>query len=203
MAFSPFPSLSLSRSVSRFLLPFLPLYLKHPDMSTTTTQTQTEAPLEASIKKLQLSGSVVRVLPPFLPLRRRRRSSRLLCLHSLLHLSPASPHPTATDEQDSTAYKYADFLPGYSTSLKQAPLEPFEHHDPGHAALKDTNPRSFLDGAKVNNLTPKFGTSIEGVDLTKLDAAQRSQLALYVAQRGFAVFRDNQAFIDADPQWQI
>lgn len=105
--------------------------------------------------------------------------------------------------QDSDSYPYKDFLPGYSTTLKQPPLEPFNHVDPGHAALKDANPRSFLDGAKVKNITPKFGSEIFDVDLTKLDTHGRAQLALYVAQRGFAVFRDNQAFIDADPNWQI
>ncbi|CEQ39494.1 SPOSA6832_01034, partial [Sporobolomyces salmonicolor] len=105
---------------------------------------------------------------------------------------------------DKEKYRYARFLPHYTTSLKLPPLEPFEHVDIGHEALKDPNPRSFLNGASVSNITPSFGVEVkDGVDLTKLDRKQRAQLALYVAQKGVVVFRNQQAFIDADPRWQI
>ncbi|KPV74736.1 uncharacterized protein RHOBADRAFT_53685 [Rhodotorula graminis WP1] len=111
--------------------------------------------------------------------------------------------PAAT-EAPSSGYKYAHLLPEWHRHLKLPPLEPFEHVDPGHAALKDPHPQSFLDGAKVQQLTPNVGTEVlDGVDLTKLDARGRSQLALLVAQRGVVVFRGQQAFIDADPRWQI
>jgi sulfonate dioxygenase len=59
-----------------------------------------------------------------------------------------------------------------------------------------------LAGAEVEELTPRFGSSVEGVQLNKLDDAGRQQLALYVAQRGVVAFRD-QDFIDEDPQWQV
>ncbi|GAA6007019.1 hypothetical protein JCM10207_009172 [Rhodosporidiobolus poonsookiae] len=102
----------------------------------------------------------------------------------------------------SEPYKYERFLPHWSTSLKLPPLEPFEHVDPGHAALADPDTRSFLDGADVKHLTPNFGTEIrDGVDLTQLGARERAQVALFVAQRGFVVLRNQQAFIDADPDW--
>lgn len=119
-----------------------------------------------------------------------------------LTLSGEDGGSTAT--KPSSSYKYAHLLPEWHTHLKLAPLEPFKHVDPGHAALKDPQPQSFLDGAKVQQLTPNVGTEIlDGVDLTKLDARGRSQLALLVAQRGVVVFRGQQAFIDADPRWQI
>ncbi|BGP16416.1 hypothetical protein JCM10213_004028 [Rhodosporidiobolus nylandii] len=101
-------------------------------------------------------------------------------------------------------YKYERFLPNYSTTLKLPPLEPFEHVDPGHQALKDPQPQSFLEGANIKHVTPNFGTEIvDGVDLTKLGDRERAQIALYVAQRGFVVLRNQQNFVDAEPQWQI
>lgn len=67
-------------------------------------------------------------------------------------------------------YTYKHLLPTFDHSVKYPPLEPFEHVDPGHAALSDPTPRSFLAGAKESHLTPKFGSEIEGVQLSKLDA---------------------------------
>ena len=99
-------------------------------------------------------------------------------------------------------YKYARFLPHYDPNFKLPPLEPFEHIDPGHAALNDPNPRSFLDSAKVQNITPKFGSEVSGIQLSQLDSHGKSQLALYVAQRGVVIFRD-QDFIDQPPEWQL
>jgi hypothetical protein len=66
-------------------------------------------------------------------------------------------------------YKYARFLPSFDQSYKLPPLEPFEHTDPGLAALNDPEPRSFLRGAEVIELTPKFGSEVEGIQLSKLD----------------------------------
>ncbi|GJN90515.1 hypothetical protein Rhopal_003526-T1 [Rhodotorula paludigena] len=101
-------------------------------------------------------------------------------------------------------YKFQRFLPEWTTLLNLPPLEPFEHIDPGHKALKDPQPRSFLDSAKLQSVTPNFGTEIQdGVDLTKLDARERAQIALFVAQRGFVVLRNQQNFIEAEPEWQI
>lgn len=66
-------------------------------------------------------------------------------------------------------YPYARFLPSYDQNLKLPPLEPFEHVDPGHAALKDLDPRSFLAGAEIDDLTPKFGSEVRGTQLSQLD----------------------------------
>ncbi|KAI5476493.1 hypothetical protein MNV49_007672 [Pseudohyphozyma bogoriensis] len=107
-------------------------------------------------------------------------------------------------EQDKAEYKYARFLPHYAPGPKQAPLTPYDHVDPGLAALSDPTPESFLEGATVNHLSPRFGVEVvDGVDLTALDTRERAQLALYVAKHGVVVFRNNQKFIDADPRWQI
>jgi sulfonate dioxygenase len=71
-------------------------------------------------------------------------------------------------------YKYARYLPTYDHSIKLPPLEPFEHVDPGHAAKNDPNPRAFLEGATETHLTPKFGTEVEGIQLSKLDQKAKS-----------------------------
>ncbi|GAA6041403.1 hypothetical protein JCM8097_005230 [Rhodosporidiobolus ruineniae] len=108
-----------------------------------------------------------------------------------------------TDDKPATPYKYEHLLPYYNDSLKLPPLEPFEHVDPGHAALEDPEPQSFLKDAEIKLLSPNFGAEVDGVDLTKLDSRERSQLALYVAQKGVVVFKNNLNFIDADPSWQV
>ncbi|GJN92756.1 hypothetical protein Rhopal_005794-T1 [Rhodotorula paludigena] len=104
--------------------------------------------------------------------------------------------------KDGDAYPYERYLPFFDADLKLPPLEPFEHIDPGHQALQDPAPRAFLDGAEVDDLTPEFGSEVEGIQLHELDARGRQQLALYVAQRGVVVFRD-QDFADQSPEWMI
>ena len=99
-------------------------------------------------------------------------------------------------------YKYKRFLPFFDQGYKLGPLAPFKHVDPGHRALNDPNPRSFLDTAVVDNLTPKFGSEVSGIQLSRLDDHAKAQLALYVAQRGIVVFRD-QDFVDQSPEWQL
>jgi len=126
--------------------------------------------------------------------------------------TPLAPEPTSTKRERprwfsetaklGDAYPYERFLPIFDRDLKLPPLEPFEHVDPGHEALKDPTPRSFLDGADVDELTPEFGSEVEGVQLHTLDSRGRQQLALYVAERGVVVFRD-QDFHDQEPEWLL
>ncbi|WOO82894.1 Alpha-ketoglutarate-dependent sulfonate dioxygenase [Vanrija pseudolonga] len=125
-----------------------------------------------------------------------------------LKLSPPVPQATAKaqwfsetglpDEQ----YPYKHLLPTFDGHLKLPPLTDFEHKDPGHEALKHADPAAFLANADVDELTPRFGSEVSGVQLSQLDDAGRQQLALFVAQRGVVAFRD-QDFVDQDPEWQI
>lgn len=80
------------------------------------------------------------------------------------HSKPGVPGPD---------YPYAKLLPSYDQGYKLSPLEPFEHIDPGHAALKDPNPQSFLEGGHVTHLAPKFGSDISGVQLTSLGEREK------------------------------
>jgi sulfonate dioxygenase len=87
-------------------------------------------------------------------------------------------------------YPYAHLLPSLDRDVTYQKLGEYTHVDPGHEALKHADPRAFLAGAEIDNLTPDFGSEVEGVQLSKLDDAGRQQLALYVAQRGVVVSRN-------------
>jgi sulfonate dioxygenase len=64
------------------------------------------------------------------------------------------------------------------------------------AALADPKkPHLLRDGAKVSRITPKFGTVVDGVQLSSLSAEGKNELSLLVAERGVVVFR-NQDFAD-------
>ena len=95
---------------------------------------------------------------------------KLSKLHLRADNEPATDQGQTTKAVPGSDYPYARFLPTYDHNVKYPALEPFDHVDPGHAALSDPEPRSFLDGAKENHLTPKFGSEIEGIQLSKLDS---------------------------------
>ena len=44
--------------------------------------------------------------------------------------------------------------------------------------------------AKASKITPTIGTEIRGLQLSKLNNQQKDELALLIAERGVAVFRD-------------
>lgn len=79
-----------------------------------------------------------------------------------------------------TEYKYTHLVPAFPKDEHYPPLTPFEHVDPGHRALSHPNPRSFLDGAKVIQLTPPIGEEVRGVNLATLTDDEKDQLALEV-----------------------
>jgi sulfonate dioxygenase len=70
-------------------------------------------------------------------------------------------------------YPYTRFLPSYDQNYKLPPLEPFDHVDPGHAALNDPEPRSFLNGSSITNLTPRFGTEVSGLQLSSFGEREK------------------------------
>jgi len=104
---------------------------------------------------------------------------------------------------DGKPYKYAWALPTFDPNFKLPPLQPFNHVDPGHRALKLANPTAFLDKAtSVEDLTPYLGAVVEGIQLNKLTNDERDQLALYVARKKVVAFRD-QDFVDESPEWLL
>ncbi|THU88751.1 TauD-domain-containing protein [Dendrothele bispora CBS 962.96] len=105
--------------------------------------------------------------------------------------------------QGQEEYRYSHLLPVF-TADTYPPLTPFEHVDPGARALSHSDPRAFLGNAtSVVEITPNLGTEVRGVNLRDLDSEGRDQLALEVARRGLMVFRDQQDFIDAGPDFYL
>lgn len=90
--------------------------------------------------------------------------------------------------------QYPHYLPVWDHGEKYPPLEPFTHVEHGIDAdltFKDL----LVEGSKIQNLTPTTGSEITGVQLSKLTAAGKNQLARLVAERKVVAFRD-QDFAD-------
>lgn len=96
---------------------------------------------------------------------------------------------------------YKDFLPTWDPRQKYGPLSFFKYEEPGLRA-DHSFPNLFpsnLD-VKQKRITPKLGTEVRNVQLLALNSAGRDELALFVAQRGVVVFRD-QDFAQKGPQF--
>ncbi|KAH8602038.1 putative alpha-ketoglutarate-dependent sulfonate dioxygenase [Bisporella sp. PMI_857] len=92
-----------------------------------------------------------------------------------------------------SAAKYKHYLPTWGQE-KYPPLKPFEHRDHGLDA-DASYPDLLTKGVVTNDLTPTIGTEVTGVQLSKLSAAGKDQLARLVAERKVVAFRD-QDFAD-------
>lgn len=100
-------------------------------------------------------------------------------------------------------YRHARFLPSITPpSALLPPLEPFEHDDPGHRALKLAQPRAIFEavGVRTTYITPGIGSEISGLKLHALDSSGRDQVALEVARRGVVAFR-SQEFGEQSFDW--
>ncbi len=87
-----------------------------------------------------------------------------------------------------TQYKWEKFLP-YNTVTSEPDLEEFEYDDRGCHA--DPEKKALLSAIpKMVEITPKFGSEVRGLQLSSLTPQQKDDLALFVAERGIVVFRD-------------
>ncbi|CCH40521.1 Alpha-ketoglutarate-dependent sulfonate dioxygenase [Wickerhamomyces ciferrii] len=99
-------------------------------------------------------------------------------------------------EKDQQYVDYKEWLPTWDPKQKLDPYpEDFNKDfvDRGHYAdpeFKNLFPPSAKDSIKFKNLSPRLGTEVEGVQLSQLDSKGKDDLALYVAQRGVVVFRN-------------
>jgi sulfonate dioxygenase len=90
-------------------------------------------------------------------------------------------------------YKYKDFLP-YNTLTSEPPLTPYEHADA--ASHADPEKKALFAAIPFKkDMTPNIGTEVRGLQLTCLTNQQRDELALWVAERGLVIFRE-QDFVD-------
>jgi len=93
--------------------------------------------------------------------------------HSHKPASSQGDEPRTVTGHPGSDYPYTRFLPSYDQEYKLPPLEPFEHVDPGHAALTDPEQRSFLNGSDITNLTPRFGSEVSGIQLSSLGEREK------------------------------
>lgn len=101
--------------------------------------------------------------------------------------------------------KYPDFLPTWDPKQKYGPLKFFKHIDPGTRAdpsFPSLFPKETAQNYSIKRVTPKFGTTITGVQLSSLDDNGKDELALLVAQRGVVIFRE-QDFASKGPQFAV
>lgn len=63
----------------------------------------------------------------------------------------------------------------------------FEADEPGTRA-QGAKPSIFQAGARVENLTPRVGSEVRGVQLSQLSKAGLDEVALLAAERGVLVF---------------
>ncbi|KAL6918199.1 hypothetical protein ACHAP8_007598 [Fusarium lateritium] len=84
---------------------------------------------------------------------------------------------------------YPAYLPtrsdGYMAPVS-VPL--FDGDEPGLRA--DAAKTNLFKGGRVENITPRVGTEIRGVQISQLDGKGLDELALLAAERGVVVFRD-------------
>ncbi|KAF1850142.1 TauD-domain-containing protein [Cucurbitaria berberidis CBS 394.84] len=95
-------------------------------------------------------------------------------------------------------YQYRDFLP-HVTLTSEPALAPYEHVDV--ASRADPEKKAlFAAIPHRKDMTPNIGTEVRGVQLSQLTDKQKDELALYTAERGIVVFRD-QDFVDKGIEW--
>lgn len=94
---------------------------------------------------------------------------------------------------------YPAYLPVWDRSLHYEPYTPLENVFQAGASADKAKPNLLPSGVKVAHLSPKFGSEVDGVQLSRLTDAGKNELALFVAERGVVAFR-NQDLADLGPQ---
>lgn len=95
--------------------------------------------------------------------------------------------------------RYPEFLPTWDPSQKLPPLK-FQKHDDPALRADPSFPNLFPKDKDITikKVTPKFGTEVDGVQLSQLTDKGKDELALLLAQRKVLVFND-QDFADKGP----
>lgn len=106
-------------------------------------------------------------------------------------------HPSKHTNGEHSQDKYAEYLPTFDPiSFKEMPV--FEYSDPALRVKDRSKPNLLTPGVEITHLAPGLGTSLSGVQLTRLNDAAKDELALLIAERKVVVFED-QDFIDIGP----
>lgn len=108
-------------------------------------------------------------------------------------------------DEEQKVLKYPEYL--HKTDLQESGTYN-NHENPNHVKndkghLGDpTFKNLFKSGQKFDqfDISPNYGTEIDGIQLSELDDDAKNDLALYIEQRGLVVFR-NQDFRDKGPRF--
>lgn len=109
------------------------------------------------------------------------------------------------DSKSREISKARDFLPTWDPNEKYDPLTFHVYNDPALRAdpsLPNLFPESKKDQFNLKRITPKLGTEVKNIQLSSLSDAAKDELALFVAQRGVVVFR-NQDLSLKGPQFSV
>ncbi|ONH67782.1 Alpha-ketoglutarate-dependent sulfonate dioxygenase [Cyberlindnera fabianii] len=110
-------------------------------------------------------------------------------------IDPVTGVLKVADKEYSSA-KYPEWLPTWDPSQKFAQYsDDFNkaYRDPGLDAdpeLRSLFPPQSKDKYSIKKLSPKLGSEIRGIQLSELSTQAKNDLALFVAQRGVVVFRN-------------
>lgn len=97
-------------------------------------------------------------------------------------------------------YPHEGLLPSFP-DVQWGPIEELPYEDRGlHGDPKFRN--LLADATDIFDYTPKIGTEVHGLDLARLNNAQRDDLARLIAVRGVVVFRGQDNF-DIDAQREL
>ena len=96
--------------------------------------------------------------------------------------------------------KYPDYLPTFD-KVWYDPLPYFPYEDPALRVKDKTKPNLLGAGVKLQDIQPKLGSIVHGVQLNQLSDAGKDELALLIAERKVLAFPD-QDLIDAGPARQ-
>lgn len=109
------------------------------------------------------------------------------------------------DSKSREISKARDFLPTWDPTEKYDPLTFHVYNDPALRAdpsLPNLFPESKKDQFTLKRITPKLGTEVKNIQLSSLSDAAKDELALFVAQRGVVVFR-NQDLSSKGPRFSV
>ena len=108
--------------------------------------------------------------------------------------------PGRTHVEAHENYEYDDLRPSFP-DVHWEPLEEIQYQDRGvhgHPQFRNL----FADATDVFDYNPKIGTEVMGVNLAKLNDAQKDDLARLISVRGVVFFR-NQVDLDIDTQREL
>lgn len=96
--------------------------------------------------------------------------------------------------------RYPEYLPTWD-KMWFDPLPPFQYDDPALRVKDKSKPNLMTENAKLSHIQPRFGSVVDGVQLSQLSDAGKDELAQLVAERKVLAFPD-QDLIDAGPESQ-